>query len=174
VYSNFVDDYEALQASCRDLRNKRLTDPDPETGGGVLRDRISKADCAQVKNALDAVQLTAPVCTTTRPSPAGALCADGETVARLFYDDHESGSPGWTESLDESRYTGQRWQVVTDFTASGTHAWQVNDELRAAARATGHPTSISSAPGRPDWDVEARPSFRARFLHRRRLRRWHG
>jgi Zn-dependent metalloprotease len=133
VYSNFVDDYEALQGSCRDLRNKRLNDPDPETGGGVLRDRISKADCAQVKNALDAVQLTAPVCTTTRPSAAGPLCADGETVARLFHDDHETGSPGWTESLDASRYTGQRWQVVSDFTASGTHAWRVNDELTSCS-----------------------------------------
>jgi Zn-dependent metalloprotease len=133
VYSNFVDDYEALQASCRDLRNKRITDPDPETGGGAVRDRITKSDCAQVKNALDAVQLTAPVCTTTRPTPAGPLCADGETVASLFYEDHESGSPGWTESLDESRYTGQRWQVVGDFTASGAHAWRVNDELTSCS-----------------------------------------
>jgi bacillolysin len=133
VYSNFVDAYEALQASCRDLRNERLTDPDPETGGGFLRDRISKADCAQVKNALDAVRLTTAVCTSTRPSAAGPLCAEGETVARLFYDDHESGSPGWTESVDESRYTGQRWQPVTDFTASGTHAWRVNDELTSCS-----------------------------------------
>ena len=129
VYSNFVDDYEALQASCRDLRNVRITDPDPETGGALLRDRISKADCTQVKKALDAVRMTTAVCTSTRPSAAGPLCASGETVARLFYDDHESGSPGWTESVDESLYTGQHWQVVSDFVASGTHAWRVNDEL---------------------------------------------
>jgi bacillolysin len=133
VYSNFVDDYEALQASCRDLRNKRLTNPDPETGGGVLAAKISKADCVRVKNALDAVQMTAAVCTTTSPSPAGPLCADGETVSRLFYDDHETGSPGWTESVDESLYTGQHWQVVSDFTASGTHAWRVNDELTSCS-----------------------------------------
>lgn len=129
VYSNFVDDYEALQASCRDLRNVRINDPDPETGGALLRDRISKADCTQVKRALDAVRMTTAVCTATRPSAAGPLCASGETVARLFYDDHETGSPGWTQSLDESRYTGQRWQVVSDFVSSGTHAWRVNDEL---------------------------------------------
>jgi bacillolysin len=133
VYSNFVDDYEALQASCRDLRNKRVNDPDPETGGGALNDRISRADCAQVKNALDAVQMTAPVCTTTRPTAAGPLCSDGETVARLFHDDHETGSPGWTESLNPSLYTGQRWQVVSDFVASGTHAWRVNDELTSCS-----------------------------------------
>jgi bacillolysin len=133
VYSNFVDDYEALQASCRDLRNRRLTDPDPETGGGVLRERITKADCVQVKNALDAVQMTTAVCTATSPSPAGPLCADGETVSRLFYDDHETGSPGWTESVDESLYTAQHWQVVSDFTASGTHAWRVNDELTSCS-----------------------------------------
>ena len=36
VYSNFVDDYEALLASCRDLRNKPLTSADPETGGLAL------------------------------------------------------------------------------------------------------------------------------------------
>jgi Zn-dependent metalloprotease len=162
VYSNFVDDYEALQASCRDLRNKRLTDPDPETGGGVLRERISKRDCAQVKNALDAVQLTAPVCTTTRPSPAGPLCADGETVARLFYDDHESGSPGWTESLDESRYTGQRWQVVTDFAASGTHAWRVNDELTSCS--SGDWTSdVYLVSPQVDLTGTSRPVLR--FLH---------
>jgi bacillolysin len=129
VYSNFVDAYEGLQASCRDLRNKRINDPDPETGGGALRERISRADCVQVKNALDAVQMTAAVCTTTRPSAAGPLCADGETVSRLYYEDHETGSPGWTQSLDETRYTGQRWHVVTDFAASGTQAWRVNDEL---------------------------------------------
>jgi bacillolysin len=133
VYSNFTDDYEALQASCRDLRGKRLTDPDPETGGGVLRDRITKADCVQVKNALDAVQMTAAVCTATSPSPAGPLCADGETVSRLFYDDHETGSPGWTESVDESLYAAQHWQVVSDFTSSGTHAWRVNDELTSCS-----------------------------------------
>jgi bacillolysin len=133
VYSNFADDYEALQASCRDLRNKRLTDPDPETGGGVLPVKISRADCLQVKNALDAVHMPDAVCTSTSPAAAGPLCADGETVSRLFYDDHETGSPGWTESVDETLYTAQHWQVVSDFTASGTHAWRVNDELTSCS-----------------------------------------
>ena len=133
VYSNFVDDYEALQASCRDLRNKRLYDADPETGGGVAAAKISKADCTQVKNALDAVQMTKAVCTTTAPSPAGPLCASGETVASLFKDDHETGSPGWTASNDTSLYTGQNWQVVSEFVASGTHAWRINDELTSCS-----------------------------------------
>jgi Zn-dependent metalloprotease len=162
VYSNFVDAYEAHQASCRDLRNARLNDPDPETGGGRLSERISKADCAQVKNALDAVQMTQAVCTGTAPAQAGPLCADGETVSRLFYDDHETGSAGWTASLDTSRYAGQQWQVVTDFAASGTHAWRVNDELTSCA--SGDWTSdIYLVSPEVDLTGTSRPVLR--FLH---------
>ncbi len=128
VYSDFGDDYLALQAACRDLRNKFVNNADPETGGGRAQ-KITKADCTQVTRALDAVQMNSPVCTDTAPTPAGPLCSSGETVARLFFDDHESGSPGWAASLDQTLYTGQSWQVVSDFTASGTHAWRVNDEL---------------------------------------------
>jgi bacillolysin len=132
VFSDFTDAYLALQASCRDLRNKWVKNADPETGGGRAQ-KVSTADCAEVKNALDAVQMTRPVCTNVAPSPAGPLCNTGETVARLFYDDHETGSPGWTASLNESLYTGQEWQVVSDFTASGTHAWRVDDELTSCS-----------------------------------------
>ncbi|HEX2195238.1 MAG TPA: M4 family metallopeptidase [Candidatus Limnocylindria bacterium] len=128
VYSDFTDAYLALQGSCRDLRNKYVNNADPETGGGRA-ERVTKADCDQVRRALDAVQMTAPVCTDVAPAAPGPLCNSGETVARLFYDDHETGSPGWTESLNETLYTGQRWHPVTDFAASGTHAWRVNDEL---------------------------------------------
>ena len=128
VFSDFTDAYLALQSSCRDLRNKYVNNADPETGGGRAQ-KVTNADCTQVKKALDAVQLTAPVCTDVAPAPAGPLCNSGETVARLFHDDHETGSPGWSASLNEALYTGQQWQVVSDFTASGTHAWRVNDEL---------------------------------------------
>jgi bacillolysin len=128
VYSDFADDYQALLASCRDLRNKYVRNADPETGGGRA-EKVTTANCAQVKNALDAVQMTRPVCTDTAPSPAGPLCTSGQTVARLFYDNHETGSPGWTASNDANLYTAQNWQVVTNFAASGTHAWRVNDEL---------------------------------------------
>ncbi len=131
-FSDFGDDAEALLASCRDLRNKRLRDPDPETGGGVFGSRITKADCAEVQKALDAVRMAAPVCQGIGPAPAPALCATG-TATRLFFDDHEAGSPGWTESVDPTRYTVQHWQVATDFTASGTHAWRVNDELTSCS-----------------------------------------
>jgi bacillolysin len=129
VYSNFVDDYEALLGACRDLRNKRLRSADPETGGFALSARISKADCGQVKNALDAVQMPQAVCTGTAPAPAGPLCATGETVASLYKEDHESGSPGWTATNDPALYTGQNWTVTTTPAASGTHAWRVNDYL---------------------------------------------
>lgn len=132
VYSNFTDANDALLASCRDLRNRWVNDPDPETGGARLV-RVVKGDCAQVAAALDAVDMTAPVCTDVAPTAAGPLCASGETVARLFHDDHESGSPGWTASNDAALYTGQSWQVVTDFAASGTHAWRVDDELTSCS-----------------------------------------
>jgi bacillolysin len=128
VYSDFGDDYQALLASCRDLRNRFVNNADPETGGSRA-EKITRADCTQVQRALDAVQMTRPVCTDVAPSPAGPLCNTGETVARLFYDDHETGSSGWSASNDPALYTAQNWQVVTNFAASGTHAWRVNDEL---------------------------------------------
>lgn len=131
--SNFADDAEALLASCRDLRNKRLRDADPETGGGFTASRISKPDCAEVQKALEAVRMAEPVCLAfPPPTPAPALCAAG-SAARLFFDDHEAGSIGWTESVDPTRYTGQHWQITTDLTASGTRAWRVNDELTSCS-----------------------------------------
>jgi Zn-dependent metalloprotease len=131
-YSDFADTNEALLASCRDLRNKKLRDPDPETGGGFSSARIGKAECAQVKNALDAVRMSAPVCAGAGPQPAPALCATG-APARLFFDDHETGSPGWSESVDTARYTGQHWGKASDFTFSGVSAWRVNDELTSCS-----------------------------------------
>jgi bacillolysin len=133
VYSNFVDDYEALLASCRDLRNKKLLSADPETGGLALSAKISRGDCAQVKNALDAVQMTQAVCTSTLPAQAGPLCATGQTVASLFKDDHETGSPGWTASNDPTLYAADNWQPVTSPVASGTHAWRMNDPLTSCS-----------------------------------------
>ena len=133
VYSNFVDDYEALLASCRDLTNKRIFDADPDTGGQQLRERISKADCAQVQNALNAVEMTKAVCSDAAPTAAGPLCGSGETVASLYKEDHETGSPGWTASNDAALYAAQNWTVVSDFASSGTHAWRVNDELSSCS-----------------------------------------
>jgi Zn-dependent metalloprotease len=132
TYSNFADTNEALLASCRDLRNKRLRDPDPETGGGFSSARISNADCAQVKKALDAVRMSGPVCAGAGPQPAPALCSAGAPV-RLFFDDHETGSPGWTESVDTARYAAQHWARVSDFTFSGASAWRVNDALTSCS-----------------------------------------
>jgi len=133
VYSNFADDYEALLASCKDLTNKRIFDADPDSDGGQLRERISKADCAQVKNALDAVEMTAAVCSDVAPTAAGPLCGSGETVASLYSEDHETGSPGWTASNDAALYAAQNWTVATDFAASGTQAWRVNNELTSCS-----------------------------------------
>lgn len=161
VYSSFTDDHDALLAACRDLRNRWISDPDPETGGARLV-RLAKADCAQVAAALDAVDMTAPVCTDVAPAPAGPLCASGETVARLYYDDHESGSPGWTASNDPALYTGRDWQVVTDFTASGTHAWRVDDELSSCA--SGDWTSDMYLVS-PEVDVSGTTNPVLRFLH---------
>ncbi|MDP9310343.1 MAG: M4 family metallopeptidase [Chloroflexota bacterium] len=132
-YSNFTDDYEALLASCRDLTNKRIYDADPETGGAALRERIAKTDCAQVRTALDAVEMIKAVCTDTAPTAAGPLCASGQTVASLYREDHETGSAGWTASNDPALYTAQNWTVATDFAASGTHAWRINNELTSCS-----------------------------------------
>jgi bacillolysin len=131
VYSNFADDHEALLASCRDLRNKRLRDPDPETGGAYSTQKITKAECAQVQNALNVVKLRAPVCGNVSPAPAPAKCSSSTAVS-LFTDDQE-GNTGWTTELNQSLYTGQQWQLASDFVASGTHAWRANDELTSCS-----------------------------------------
>lgn len=131
VYSSFVDNNEALLASCRDLRNKRLRDPDPETGGKFSKEKISKAHCAQVQNALNAVKMAGPVCAGVAPAPAPNKCSAG-TATTLFVDDQEADT-GWTTSLNAALYTGQQWQLASDFVASGARAWRVNDELTSCS-----------------------------------------
>jgi Zn-dependent metalloprotease len=160
-YSDFADTNEALLASCRDLRNKKLRDPDPETGGGFSSARIGKAECAQVKNALDAVRMSAPVCAGAGPQPAPALCSTG-APARLFFDDHETGSPGWSESVDTARYTGQHWGKVSDFTFSGASAWRVNDELTSCS--SGDWTSDVYLVS-PPVNLSGAPNPTLRFVH---------
>jgi hypothetical protein len=163
VYSNFVDDYEALLASCRDLRNKRLRSPDPETGGGVIAAKISKGDCTQVKNALDAVQMTQAVCTDTAPTAAGPLCTSGQTVASLYKDDHETGSPGWTASSDPALYTGESWAPATGFASSGTHAWRVNDKLSSCSDGADYTSDVYLTSPEVDLSTASRPVLR--FVH---------
>lgn len=71
--SNFLDNYRALQQSCSDLIG---------TAG------ITAADCGEVKDALDAVEMDQAICAT--PSEP-ALCPAGQTRTDLFFDGLEGG-----------------------------------------------------------------------------------
>jgi bacillolysin len=135
VYSNFVDDYEALQGACADLVGKALRSPDPETGGYTLEQTISKADCANVKAALDAVQMTYRVCSGMGPDAAGPLCASGYSSQRLFFTSHEGASNGWAVSSDTTLYSEVNWKKQTNFAYSGSYAWRINDKLTSCSGA---------------------------------------
>ena len=77
--SNFLDDYNALQQACKDLIG---------TSG------ITTADCTQLTNALDAVELSKPVC--SQP-PIPALCPVGQNPTDLSFDNLENPNSGnWT------------------------------------------------------------------------------
>ena len=78
--SNFLDNYNAIQQSCAELIG---------TVG------ITSADCAEVKKALDAVEMSSAPCGQPQKPP---LCAPGQTVSTLFFDDLESGPGNWMKS----------------------------------------------------------------------------
>ena len=74
--SGFVDAYHALQQACTDL---------------VGIDGITSADCDQVENALDAVEMGEPwPCTTAVPP----LCPAGQAPVDVFADDLEDPASG--------------------------------------------------------------------------------
>jgi len=115
--SNFSDNADSLEMACTDLINVNLRklvtsaedgtgflganedtiDPTPELSGEV----ITASDCAQVRNAIAAVEMRHDVtqqCGFEPPlDPAPAPMCEGGEVTRQFVVDWESGIPsGWT------------------------------------------------------------------------------
>jgi Zn-dependent metalloprotease len=78
--SDFLDDYNALQQACSDL---------------IGVSGITAADCAEVKNALDAVEMASPWPCFSAQADVPDPCEFGETPVNLFFDDFEAGSSNW-------------------------------------------------------------------------------
>ena len=92
--SDFLDNYNALQQSCSDLVG---------TAG------ITSGDCAEVKKALDAVQMANTwACTPSQPA-VPAVCSAGQYPVNSFFDNFESGLGNWTRSG-----TAGTWFLASD------------------------------------------------------------
>ena len=88
--SNFIDNYNAINASCADL-----------TG----QSGINTSDCAQVKNALDAVEMSAKwKCSAAAAVPA--LCSSGGAFDVAFDDFENVNSTAWWSTGESG---GNHW-----------------------------------------------------------------
>lgn len=106
--SNYAVLYDALIQSCNNL---------------VGTKDISNTDCAEVKNALDAVEMN------QEPSPGftprATICPGSTTPSYVFKDDLESGLGNW-KMTNANEFVG--WgdssinSVYGNYTSSGTHA----------------------------------------------------
>ncbi len=107
--SDYASLYDALIQACANL---------------VGNDDIVAADCGQVENALDAVEMNADIVSVF--NPRADLCAAGLTPIDLLNDDLESGADNWSFSSPSA--TGGSWIVDTGYSSSGTHSlWDQAD-----------------------------------------------
>ncbi|MBF0608199.1 MAG: M4 family metallopeptidase [Candidatus Magnetobacterium sp. LHC-1] len=91
--SDYADLYNALEAACNTLIGTAM---------------VTSADCLQVKNALDAVEMNQQP--SGCPSADAPVCDSG-SPKNVFFDDLESGPGNWTHSA-----------------ITGVDAWNVNEE----------------------------------------------
>ncbi len=123
--SGFLDNYNAMRQACTDLVG---------TAG------ITAADCAQVKKALDAVEMANPVC--AQPA-APALCPAGQNPTNLFFDNLENPASG-------------KWTTTT---ATGVNHWLDDATHTAFGGCTGTPdvycSVFASSGTRSFWGYDA-------------------
>lgn len=103
--SDYGDLYNALNQACAVL-----------TGGA---EGITGADCQQVVNALDAVQMNLPPGAADRPQADACPAGTYRGPVNLFADDFENGSTRWAFSA-ASRET--RWRIVPNALDAITNA----------------------------------------------------
>ena len=101
---DYEDLYYALQQACV---NK------------IGTNGITSGDCAQVKNAIDAVEMDQQPAACA--APEAALCLPGQTSLDTFYDDFEDGWTGWSRGAASGP---ANWWLETAYAAGGEdHLW---------------------------------------------------
>jgi len=132
--SNFVDQANALEASCLALIATNLPSLDPVDGSTGLSDEvIDENDCTEVATIVAAVELRdEPVqCgfQSLLESPAPALCEGLGEVETLFSEDWEAGvvPQGWTvgsrEVANEATFDTPDWVVVSEIPDGASGQW---------------------------------------------------
>jgi hypothetical protein len=108
--ADYSDLYYALQQACSNLRGQK---------------GITAGNCAQVRKAIDAVQMNGQPAPNFNPN--APLCTAAGTAPRIrFADDLEAGTSRWVFS--NGAY--QRWQVDSPYgpyAPSGAHSLYAND-----------------------------------------------
>ncbi len=115
--SDFADHADSLEQSCEDLIGVDLIDP---ATGAPSGQAISAADCAQVSEAMAAVEMRTPP-TQCNFQPILAQdppdrCEAGAAQANVFFDDFESNPIGaWTVSHEtpSATFTPRDWEWAT-------------------------------------------------------------
>lgn len=117
IATTFPDHADALEQSCSDLTGVNLASL---TTGAPSGQVIAPSDCAQVANAVDAVEFrTPPTQCNFQPllaqSPP-AVCPPGKTARKLFTDNFNNGTASmdrWTETHEGTPdFTLRDWSVV--------------------------------------------------------------
>lgn len=127
--SDFADHADALEQACADLIDAPLyalntASPTP----AVAAETISADDCAQVSNAIAAVELRLPPSQCRFPTMlnphAPPLCANEGPVQTLLQQDWESGLGSWQVGtravISPATFLTPDWAVVTDLPAPRT------------------------------------------------------
>ena len=118
--TDFADHADALEQSCSDLTGVNLASL---ATGAPSGQAISAADCAQVANAIDAVEFrTEPTQCAFQPllaqNPPAANCPAGTSQKNLFTDNFNNGTSSmdrWTETHEGTPdFTLRDWSVVGD------------------------------------------------------------
>lgn len=119
--SDYQDLYDGLQQACANLVG---------TAG------ITAADCAEVKDAVDATAMNSQP--TNCPAPHAPLCPTGQSPINLFYDDFEGGINNWVSGAsvgsDEWYYSGDPnpYDFDPTYATSGSHnLWGYDQGARA-------------------------------------------
>jgi hypothetical protein len=122
--SNYSDLYYALQQACTNL---------------VGQKGITIGDCVEVKDAIDAVEMSVPAYGGFYPD--APVCAAGTSPVVLFHDNFESGTGNW-DILGSSQWRWDNW-----YATSATHMMWGDDYAPSSDSMLTMKNGIYLAPG---------------------------